>query len=779
MRIPSGTDAVIGRAEWCDVVLADPRVSREHLRIEWREGVPWAVDTSTNGVFLVDGVRTDELSITSPTRVHLGAPDGAPVDLEAIAVVDASSVVADPGPANGFDPAPPAGSDVPPPRLISPAALWTPPGPAFPAPPPGPAPFPAAPVPATQVPAAQAPPPPAPPGPHLPDPPQPAPPPPPTPTVAASLVADRVRVQVPSGAVLVHDVSFTMEPGTLTAVLGPTGAGKSTVLRALAGLFPPASGSVLVGGRDLYTRYDEVSSCIGYVPQDDIVHTRLTARQALGFGAELRLPDGTSNAERDAVVSDAAASLGLADHLDKRIANLSGGQRKRVSVALELLTRPQVLLLDEPTSGLDPGYEDSLMQLFRDLADEGRTVVVVTHSTASLDRCDQVIYLGTGGWVAYAGPPGGALAALGAHDHPSLFRSLESPPPTQRPELTAGEALPAPGVAVTPSSTTPAAEPAAAPAGPTHPNSAQTQFNGLVRRSLALLFTDPRALAVSMASAAIPAVLLALVVGTSAFSTSGAGDAGSARTLLTGVIISAGVIGAANGLREVVKELPIYQRERVAGLRRSTYLLSKVAVLGTLTLVQSTIVVLVATIAAAPGDGNLFGARPELVVAAGGTAVACLMLGLFISALVDTSEKALAMIPVVFVVLWLFSGTVSDLAETPVLSQLAYLSPSNWGVAAGASAVDLPGIEGCGAFDGSVGVSGATGGPAAVCDARWGHSFLQWAFDLVALVVLGVAAFLASDWALARKEHLERLRHQHLVGAMVRAIRSRVGTRTS
>lgn len=682
-EVASGVPASIGRAEDCELVVADLRVSRVHLRVEWRDGEPWFVDVSSNGVFDPGGSRCGEAPVLGSQRLLLGALDGPAIDL---LHGEPPGADAEPAVRSGGGAAGPAGDTA----------------------------------------------------------------------AGAAVAANNLTIKTPGGTVLINGASVDFEPGTFTAVLGPTGAGKSTLLRALGGLLVPAAGTISVSGRDLYEEYDELRPRIGYVPQDDIVHTRLTARQALTFGAELRLPDATTRAERDELVERTAADLGLTDHLDKRISNLSGGQRKRVSVALELLTRPAVLLLDEPTSGLDPGYEDAIMSLFRRLADDGCTVIVVTHSTASLDRCDQVVFLGSGGWVAYAGDPAGALAAIGASDHPSAFRLLEREAPPVRPSV--GDRR---------TDATPAGADTAQrhPSRPTYPNSAETQFVSLIRRSAALLLTDPRALGVSLASAFIPAVLLAVLVGTSAFSLDGSSESGAARTLLTGVIISAGVIGAANGLREIVKELPIYRRERVAGLRRSTYLASKFVVLGSLTTFQALVVVAVATAAASPGAGNLLPAHIELSIAATAAALTCLVLGLFISAMVDTSEKALAMIPVVFVVLWLFSGTVSDLTEQPLMNQIAYLSPSNWGVAAAASTIDLPAIDGCTSTTDLA--AGAAAASPPVCDARWGHSLVQWLANLVALAALGAAGYVATDWALARKEHLEQLRRQHLAGDLI------------
>ena len=198
-------------------------------------------------------------------------------------------------------------------------------------------------------------------------------------------------MHTPNGRVLLDNVSFGLDRNTFLAVVGPSGAGKSTLLNALTGFRPAPRGTVLYDGRDLYAEYEELQSRIGLVPQDDVLHPQLTVGRALEFAAELRFADDVTADERSARVDEVLEELGLTARRDLAIEQLSGGQRKRVSVALELLAKPSLLFLDEPTSGLDPGYERSLMELLRGLADGGRTVVVVTHSVQSLDLCDRVL----------------------------------------------------------------------------------------------------------------------------------------------------------------------------------------------------------------------------------------------------------------------------------------------------------------------------------------------------------------------------------------------------
>lgn len=230
------------------------------------------------------------------------------------------------------------------------------------------------------------------------------------------------------GRELLSGLDFLLHPGELCGLIGPSGAGKSTFIKVLLGLRRPASGEVDLGG----------DTPVGYVPQDDALHTSLTVRQALDFSAMLRLP-ALDAAARAARIEAVCREVELHERLDLRIHRLSGGQRKRVSVALELLTEPPVLVLDEPTSGLDPGLEARLMDLFRKVARRGRAVLVATHAMQSLDRCDALLVL-MAGRVVYFGPPADAPAWFKAQDLADIFRRL----PQRSPEGWANAWLAAP-----------------------------------------------------------------------------------------------------------------------------------------------------------------------------------------------------------------------------------------------------------------------------------------------------------------------------------------------
>ena len=243
-----------------------------------------------------------------------------------------------------------------------------------------------------------------------------------------SLDAQGLTVTLSSGKILLNDVTFPLPERCLLGVIGPSGAGKSTLLGALTGMRPATSGTVLYDGRDLYANYAELRHRIGLVPQDNILHAQLSARRALGYAAELRFPRDTSAAERTRRIDEVLGELSLTKHAETRTSSLSGGQQKRVNVALELLTKPSLLFLDEPTSGLDPGLDKSVMEMMSALAKDGRTVIVVTHSVANLGICDRMLVLVPGGKIAYFGTPADGLRHFGLNSWAEVFQSFEAEP---------------------------------------------------------------------------------------------------------------------------------------------------------------------------------------------------------------------------------------------------------------------------------------------------------------------------------------------------------------
>jgi len=502
--------------------------------------------------------------------------------------------------------------------------------------------------------------------------------------------------------VLLDHVSFPIPEKCLLGVIGPSGAGKSTLLGALTGMRPATTGTVLYDNRDLYQNYNELRYRIGLVPQESVLHTQLTARRALQYSAELRFPADVKPAERDGRVDEVMGELGLTRHANTRADRLSGGQLKRVNVAQELLTKPSLLFLDEPTSGLDPGLDKSVMEQMRDLAHDGRTVIVVTHSVDNLDTCDRLLVLVPGGRIAYYGPPEEGLAYFGQARWAEVFQAFDRYP--DRDWAAEYGASPAYaqyvlGQRSQPPQVQEGQELAATP--PPQRRGAFSQMATLTRRYVRVIASDRGYLTFMILLPILLGVLISQVPAT--FGLAGAPhrnpDAG---TLLLIMVICACLAGMASSVRELVKERSILTRERAAGLSSGAYLVSKLLVLGVISVLQSTLLVLLG-VSWRPihHPGAFLTAVPlvELILGIALLAVASMCLGLFVSAIVSTSEKAMPFLVLFTMVQVVLSGYVVPLADNVGLKQLSVISPSRWGLAAAASTVDLNNISAAPPFD--------------------------------------------------------------------------------
>ena len=503
------------------------------------------------------------------------------------------------------------------------------------------------------------------------------------------------------GPVLLDGVSFALAPCSLLAVVGPSGSGKSTLVGALTGSRPATSGRVLYDGRDLYESLDELSGRMGMVPQDDILHPQLTVRKALEYGAELRFPPDTDVTERSSRVAEVLVELGLDQRADVVIGRLSGGQRKRVSVALELLTRPSLLFLDEPTSGLDPGTERSLMEQLRALADGGRTIVVVTHSLQSLHLCDRVLYLAPGGRMGWFGPPGGAPAFFACADEQEVFRRLADDPDGWPPRFLAHRDyqrfVVEPLAAGDPTSLTGIVAPAApARAADRRVGGWWRQVATLSRRYVRVLYSDRRNLAILVLQAPFLGALLLAALPPGELKLTPTGQfrlVSKAPFVLFLIALAMTWLGASNAVREIAKELPILRRERAVGLSLSAYITSKFLVLGVVTVGQAVVLcVLALGRQHGPGSAIVLGwPLGEIMVAAAVTGLAALALGLLVSAVAKTPDRAMTVLPMVLVLEMVLAvgAIVPSVTDKPVLKQVSYLSSAQWGTAATGATAEL------------------------------------------------------------------------------------------
>ncbi|MCX4663003.1 FHA domain-containing protein [Streptomyces uncialis] len=564
-----------------------------------------------------------------------------------------------------------------------------------------------------------------------------------------SFSARHLTVTVDGGKQILKDVSFGVPEKSLIAVIGPSGSGKSTLLKALTGYRPADRGDVLYDNRNLYKQFAELRQRIGLVPQDDILHKELTVRKALKYAAKLRFPADTSEQEREQRIGEVLRELKLDIHKEKRVSSLSGGQRKRVSVALELLTKPSLIFLDEPTSGLDPGMDRDVMQLLRGLADDGRTVLVVTHSVAELALCDKLLVMAPGGSVAYFGPPEEALNFFGYSSWADVFSAFENYRDydwagrwkgSQHYQMYAADID-----AVAPQSVQP---PSPQTVRPPKPQSWGSQLLTLIRRYVTVIASDKGFIALMLI---LPAVLgaVSLLIKPDQAMLPNLPDAdgtitpnGTATTVLLILAVGACFAGAANSVRELIKERVIYERERATGLSRSAYLMSKVVVLGMITVLQGAIVGGIGfTMRDIPEEGVVLGGFTLLelclpVMALGFTSM---MFGLIISALVKTAEKTMPLLVMFAIVQIVFTGCLFTLNGAVGVNELSYLMPSRWAVAAAGATLNL-----------NV-VTPNTDDPGNT-DPLWDHTAGTWLLDMGVLLLLGALCGLLVAHFLRRHE---------------------------
>jgi ABC transport system ATP-binding/permease protein len=505
-------------------------------------------------------------------------------------------------------------------------------------------------------------------------------------TRTGGLEVRNVQYVVENGKQLLSDISLTARPGTLTAVIGGSGAGKSTLARLIAGYTTPSSGSVTFEGHDIHAEYASLRSRIGMVPQDDVVHRQLTVNQALSYAAELRLPPDTSKADRTKVVSQVLEELDLTKHAETRVDKLSGGQRKRASVALELLTGPSLLMLDEPTSGLDPALDLQVMTMLRQLADAGRVVLVVTHSLSYLDVCDQVLLMAPGGKTAYCGPPDGIGAVMGTTNWAKIFSQVGADPDEANRRFREREAPQPPSKADAPADL----------GEPVH-TSVPRQISTIARRQVRLVIAD-RAYFIFLAL--LPFILGALsltVPGSTGFKPAAPhGTPDEAAQILALLLPAAAFMGVALTIRDLVGERAIFQREQAVGLSTTAYLLAKTLVYCGFAILQAAIVTAIVVVGkGAPSQGAVLlghstvAATGELFLTVAAACVASAVLGLAISSLVRSSEQIMPLFVVAVMAQLVLCGGMVPVTGRLGLDQLSWLMPARWGYAAAASTVDL------------------------------------------------------------------------------------------
>jgi ABC-type multidrug transport system ATPase subunit len=509
-------------------------------------------------------------------------------------------------------------------------------------------------------------------------------------TRAGGLEVNAVHFKI-DGKELLDNISLECRPGTLTAIIGGSGAGKTTLSRLIAGYTRPSAGSVTFEGHNIHAEYGVLRSRIGMVPQDDVVHRQLTVSQALGYAAELRLPPDTSKQERDHAVAQVLEELDLTKHADTRVDKLSGGQRKRASVALELLTQPSLLLLDEPTSGLDPALDRQVMLMLRQLADAGRVVLVVTHSVSYLDVCDQLLLVAPGGKTAFNGPPDQIESAMGTTNWADIFANVGADPDEANRRFMERK-----GDRLQQQQQRPAETPGDLGA-PVHTDRWR-QLSTIARRQVRLVVSD-RGYSVFLA-------ILPFLIGALSLTVKGpkpglgpADPMGPAPTepqyIMVLLNIGAVFMGTALTIRDLIGERPIFRREQAVGLSTAAYLLAKIAVFCVFATAQAAIATTIVRFGkgAPTADPPFFGNSTfSLFVTVAGTCVASAILGLMLSALAQSNEQIMPLLVVAIMAQLVLAGGMIPVTGRAGLNQLSWVTPARWGYAAGASSIDFPGL---------------------------------------------------------------------------------------
>ena len=451
-------------------------------------------------------------------------------------------------------------------------------------------------------------------------------------------------------ATILQELSLTVKPGELVAIAGGSGAGKTTLLETLAGLQPPSAGQVWHDGVIRGAR-PSMDARIGYVPQDDIIHLEMPLRRTLRYAARLRMPAGTSAAEADRVVEETMRDLDLADRADVPVRALSGGQRKRASIAVELLTRPSLFFLDEPTSGLDPSTAADVMRLLRTLSRRGVTVVLTTHEPAGIDKCDRVIFLARDGHLAFSGSPTDARSYFGVRDLAEVYERLAGKTPRS-----SGRSASRRAVARRNRTRRGSTAHSVPVVRRIRHTGAVRQWWLLTRRNVDVLFRNRLTLAILLGSPVLVTVMMATLFKRGAFDPGSAADVGPAQIVFW-IAFDGFFFGLTYGLLQIVGEMPVFSGNGWPGSASGAYVASKVTAL---------LPVLAGVSAVLLGVLRVLGRLPAmswhvyvlLFVTIVIEATSALALGLLASAAVSNAAQAALALPMLCFPQVLFGGAI-------------------------------------------------------------------------------------------------------------------------
>ncbi|MEZ0396749.1 MAG: FHA domain-containing protein [Anaerolineales bacterium] len=506
---------------------------------------------------------------------------------------------------------------------------------------------------------------------------------------------------------ILEDINIAIYPQEFIGLVGGSGAGKTTLMKSLSGLLPPTQGQVLVEGEPLYQNYEAYRQLIGYVPQDDILHKELTVEEALRYSARLRLPPDIGEEEIDARIQRVLEQVELSGQRKQVINSLSGGQRKRASIAVELLADPPLFFLDEPTSGLDPGLEKKMMVTLRKLANGGKTIILVTHATANIAECDHVAFMSQGHLVFF-GPPAeaGQFFDVGSNNFADIYDEISDPNPTEARKKAAEwenryKQSPYYQKYILERLKSSAKKDETASASPVRTKRARVsslrQFLLLTRRYFDLIIRDKILLTILLAIMPLLALLLMLIaepnwlVGDSLttienqLATAIAGGDQSAsysvvkngQALLFMMSLASVLLGLFASAYEIVKERTVYVRERMVFLKLFPYLMSKVVLLGGFAALQCLLFLLVISIKIQfPPEGIFMPSFFEIYITMLLGAIAAIMLGLLVSSIAPNTNSVTYIIMGLLFLQIIFAGVFFELPGFS--SQISNITLTRW-----------------------------------------------------------------------------------------------------
>ena len=468
---------------------------------------------------------------------------------------------------------------------------------------------------------------------------------------------EKVYPNQKKGKKALHKMDISVPSRSLLAIMGPSGCGKSTLLKSLNGESPPTKGKVLIFNQDLISNYEYLKTQIGYVPQDDIVHKQLTVEQSLYFAAKLRIAN-INNDDINIKIDQILSELNISHIKKNLISDISGGQRKRVSIAIELLTDPMLLFLDEPTSPLDPQTIEDFLNILKKLSENGTTVIMVTHKPEDLDYMDEVIFMAdnNGGKIVYYGDSTKYKDYFNVNNAVSVFSQISGGNSKKWVDKYSNPR---------PLSTTQDKEKILVNKSN---QSSVGQFFWLTYRYFKIKTNDRVNTSIMLLQAPIIAALACLVFNEVTLS------------VLFIMAVSSVWFGSTNAAREIVGELPIYKRERMYNLRLIPYIFSKITVLSLFSIIQSFVFVYILYFNYDNSDYDLFFNNPfSAFIWMSFLTISSTFLGLLLSAIFDTSEKVLAVVPIVLIPQIMLAGLVAKIGSKTV-EFISYLTFTRWGI---------------------------------------------------------------------------------------------------